>query len=115
MCLSISACSNSSVKMDDNSKTEREIVLEKIERIGREEYNIWKIDNKDLKSSSITVTTLEKPEDGLYCAYGKIEFIDVYGDTYERNVTLSLECNDSGVWKLHSIDIDGFEYEMLYH
>lgn len=113
MCFGIGACSNSLPKVEDKPKTEREIVLERIDRIGREEYMIWKINDNKLKYSSITVTTLEKTEDDLYCAYGKIKFIDVYGDTYERNVELSLQQNGSSAWKLYSIDIEGFEYEML--
>ena len=51
----------------------------------------------------------------MYCAYGKIVFIDVYGDTYEDNITIEMECDDSGKWSLKLIDIEGFEYEMLYH
>lgn len=114
MCLSISSCSNSSPKVEDKPKTEEDIVLETIDRIGREEYMIWKIDNNKLKSSNITVMTLEKSEDNLYSAYGKIIFVDVYGDTHERNVELSLKQNISGTWTLYSIDIDGFEHEMLH-
>ena len=115
MCLSICACSNTSSKEEDKPKTEREIVLEKIEQIGRVEYTIWTINNNKLKSSTITVATLEKTEDNLYCAYGKIVFVDVYGDTYEKNVELSLTQNYNGWWELKSIDIEDFEYEMLYH
>ena len=115
MCLSICACSNASSKEEDKPKTEREIVLEKIEQIGREEYTIWTINNNKLKSSTITVATLEKTEDNLYCAYGKIVFVDVYGDTYEKNVELSLAQNYNGRWELKSIDIEDFEYEMIYH
>ena len=115
MCLSICACSNTSSKEDDKPKTEREIVLEKIEQIGRVEYTIWTINNNKLKSSTITVATLEKTEDNLYYAYGKIVFVDVYGDIYEKNVELSLTQNYNGWWELKSIDIEDFEYEMLYH
>lgn len=114
MCFCISACSNSSPKVEDKPKTEEDIVLETIDRIGREEYMIWKINDNKLKSSNITVTTLEKSEDDLYTAYGKIKFIDVYGDIHERNVELSLKQKISGTWALYSIDIDGFEYEMLH-
>ena len=114
MCLSFSACSSSSSTVNDKPKTEKEIVLEKIETIGREEYKIWTINNNKLKSSAITVATLEKTEDNLYSAYGEIVFTDVYGDTYEKNITLSMKYNENGWWDLESIDIEDFEYEMLY-
>ena len=116
MSLSLVACGGSETsKDDDKPKTEEEIVLQEIEMIGKKEYTIWKINKNELKSSDITVATLEKTEDNVYVAYGKIVFIDVYGDTYEKNITLSLECNANGYWKLKSIDIEDFEYEMLYH
>lgn len=114
LCLVISVCASSTPKTKNEPKTEKDIVLEKIDRIGKEEYMIWKINNNKLKYSSITVTTLEKTADDLYTAYGKIRFVDVYDDSYERNVELSLKKEISGAWKLYSIDIDGFEYEMLH-
>lgn len=114
ICLSLSACSSPSSTGNDEAKTEKEIVLERIDTIGREEYKIWTINKNKLKSSAITVATLEKTEDDLYSAYGKIVFVDVYGDTYEKNITLSMQYSENGRWDLKSIDIEGFEYEMLY-
>ncbi|MBE6036925.1 MAG: hypothetical protein E7223_04790 [Clostridiales bacterium] len=115
LCFGFSACANSSAKLPPKEKTEKEIVLEEIEKIGREEYKIWKINKKELKASAITVATIKKTEENLYHAYGKILFVDVYGDTYEKNVEVIMKGDEKGRWNLESIDIDGFEYEMLYH
>lgn len=116
MGVSICACADSSAKVEEKIKTEEDIVLEEVELIGKFEYKNWKINDNELKSSSIDVTTLEKDDKGIYTAYGKLTFVDVFGDTDVRNVTIEMEYFD-GVkqWKLKSIDIEGFEYEMLYH
>ena len=56
----------------------------------------------ELASSSGTISTLRKVSDTKYTAYGKITYKDIYGNSYNRDYTASVENNGSS-WTVRDI------------
>lgn len=56
----------------------------------------------ELVSSSGTISTLRKVSDTKYTAYGKITYKDIYGNSYNRDYTASVETNGSS-WTVRDI------------
>ena len=87
-------------------RTEEEIVTDKVNVI----CSIWywgsTIGGNELKSSSGTITSLEKKSDTEYIAHGILKVTDVYGTVYTNTFDCSVTSSDGGeTWTSRDLDL----------
>ena len=90
---------------ETTEKTEEEIVTEKVNVICSIWYVGSTIGGNELKSSSGTITSLEKESDTEYIAHGILKVTDVYGTVYTNTIDCSVTSSDGGeTWKSRALD-----------